>query len=365
MSNPRKRKVVLSLSERMKVVERSEKGESCLSIAKALGVGKTQIQTIVVEKDSVRKRWECGENGERKTSKIRKTAMVDVDAGVYKFFCDLRRRNFPVTGFMLQEEALSLAMASGNHDFTASNGWLAKWLTRHNIRQAALSGEKAEVDEGTVSDWTRRLPSLCEGYEPENIFNADETGLYFRTLPSKTMGIKGQETPGIKLAKERITVLLCVSATGEKLKPFVIGKSAKPRCFQGIDIMNLGVTYANNKKAWMTSALFTDWLRKLNNKMAITGRKILLFIDNCSAHPLINLSHIKLALLPPNTTSRLQPCDAGIIQAVKLNYRKCLLRHLLYEMEQDKTATAQVRHRKIVFCVFLFGVVCFFMFQFF
>lgn len=83
-SNSRKRKV-LSLTERMKVVERSEKGESCLSIAKSLGVGKTQIQTIMADKDSVKKRWEAGENGGRKTLKIRKTAMVSVDKGVFIF----------------------------------------------------------------------------------------------------------------------------------------------------------------------------------------------------------------------------------------------------------------------------------------
>lgn len=82
---------------------------------------------------------------------------------------------------MLQEEAHRLSMENRNDDFQASNGWLAKWLTRH-IRQATLSGERAEVNEETISDWTRRLPSLCEGYAPENILNADETGLYFRIL---------------------------------------------------------------------------------------------------------------------------------------------------------------------------------------
>ena len=49
---------------------------------------------------------------------------------------------------------------------------------------------------------------------------------------------------------------------------------------------------------------------------------ILLYIDNCTAHPKVHLSNIKLIFLPPNTTSQLQPLDAGIIQAVKMIYRK-------------------------------------------
>jgi hypothetical protein len=89
----------------------------------------------------------------------------------------------------------------------------------------------------------------------------------------------------------------------------------------------------------MTSSIFSEWAAKLNNKMRIQQRKILQFVDNCSAHPPIDLPNAKIVMLPPNTTSRLQPCDAGVIQTVKLHYRKCLLRHILYKMEENSTAT--------------------------
>ena len=244
-----------------------------------------------------------------------------------------------MSGKLIQEKALCLSVAGGFDDFMASNGWLEKWLKRRNIHQSCLSGERGDISQETVDDWTKRLPQICEGYSLENVFNADETGLYFRALPSKSMVVKGQDYAGVKTSKDRITVLLCASATGEKLKPLVIGRSAKPRCFQGLDMALLGVDYKFNKKAWMTSTIFTEWANKLNNKMKILQRNILMFVDNCSAHPPIQLSNVKFVMLPPNTTSRLQPCDAGIIQAVKLQYRKSLLRHVLFEMEQDETAT--------------------------
>ena len=50
------------------------------------------------------------------------------------------------------------------------------------------------------------------------------------------------------------------------------------------------------------------------------------------------MSNIKLVFLPPNTTSKLQPWDAGIIQAVKMNYRKKLLQHILIKMDERSTA---------------------------
>ena len=43
--------------------------------------------------------------------------------------------------------------------------------------------------------------------------------------------------------------------------------------------------------------------------------------------------NIKLVFLPPNTTSKLQPPDAGIIQSVKLRHRKRLLRRLILLMD--------------------------------
>ncbi|KAI0242354.1 hypothetical protein LSAT2_013946 [Lamellibrachia satsuma] len=48
----------------------------------------------------------------------------------------------------------------------------------------------------------------------------------------------------------------------------------------------------------------------VTGKMKGQKRNILMFVDNCGAHPDVKLSNIKLVFLPPNTTSRLQPCDA-------------------------------------------------------
>ena len=139
---------------------------------------------------------------------------------------------------------------------------------------------------------------------------------------------------GIKTSsKERLTVLLACSATGEKMKPLVIGHSLNPRCFHGVDKALLPITYRSNRKAWMTSELFREWLEHLNSKMSAQERNILMFVDNCSAHPDMQLSNMKLVFLPPNTTSRLQPCDAGIIATLKGPNRKCLLRHILAEMD--------------------------------
>ena len=42
---------------------------------------------------------------------------------------------------------------------------------------------------------------------------------------------------------------------------------------------------------------------------------------------------------PPNTTACLQPCDAGMIAAIKASYRKLLLHHFLSQMDECHNAT--------------------------
>ena len=61
-----------------------------------------------------------------------------------------------------------------------SNGWLSSFVNRHNIVFCKMSGERGDVDDAVVSDWLTKLPSICEGYEPKDIFKMDETGLFYR-----------------------------------------------------------------------------------------------------------------------------------------------------------------------------------------
>ena len=64
-------------------------------------------------------------------------------------------------------------------------------------------------------------------------FNADETALYWRCLPYKTLGIVGEHTSGFKKSKERITILVICNESGTYVSHYVIGKSMKPSCFRG------------------------------------------------------------------------------------------------------------------------------------
>ncbi|XP_056645814.1 tigger transposable element-derived protein 6-like [Diorhabda sublineata] len=176
---------------------------------------------------------------------------------------------------------------------------------------------------------------MCS-YSDSDVFNADETGLFYKLTPDRTLHFKGEKCSNGKLSKERITVLVAANMSGsEKRKHFVIGKSKNPHCFK--NVKNLPVDYYNNQKAWMTTDLFNKFLLDWDKELKKKRRKILLLIDNCPSH--INLrdfEFIKVVFLPPNTTSVLQPMDQGIIQKIKTNFRKQLVLRFLQDVEENR-----------------------------
>ena len=180
-----------------------------------------------------------------------------------------------------------------------TNGWLCRWKARHGIKFKKCHGEKGDA---AADQWKSDiLPDLLREYTPCDIYNADETGIYFRAVPDGTLSFSTDRLSGRKKAKERVTALVCANMDGSDKRPLlVIGKSKMPRCFK--NVAQLPTLYMNSSNAWMTSTLFSKWLLDFNRDMVKEDRHIALVVDNCSAHPKsigAELSNITIIFLPP------------------------------------------------------------------
>ncbi|UYV73357.1 hypothetical protein LAZ67_10002836 [Cordylochernes scorpioides] len=108
-------------------------------------------------------------------------------------------------------------------------------------------------------------------------------------MPTRTYIAKSEKkASGFKAAKDRVSLLLCSNASGDRmLKPLLVNRSLKPRALKGKDLNTLPVHWMANKKAWVTTAIFTEWFNKcfvpeVENYMKEMGLefKILLILDN-------------------------------------------------------------------------------------
>ncbi|XP_022895244.1 CENP-B homolog protein 2-like [Olea europaea var. sylvestris] len=162
----------------------------------------------------------------------------------------------------------------------------------------------------------------------------DETGLFYRLEADHSLATK--QIKGCKKDKERITVVVCCNVDGsDKVSLWVIGKYANLRCFKNMNMNNLNCKYRSNKKAWMIDLFFQDFIGWFDKRM--NGRNVLLTVDNCPTHPKVveSLRNVELFFLPPNTTSKIQPCDAGIIRAFKAHYHRRFYSSILQGLEVE------------------------------
>jgi hypothetical protein len=180
------------------------------------------------------------------------------------------------------------------------------------------------------------LKSLIAQYDLNDVYNADETALYWKLEPSKSLS--GGPITGTKKPKDRITIMLACNATGtHKLPAVFIHKYKNPKCIRNIDKKTLPVWYYWNNSSWMQRSIFQTWIKQVNEQMRRQQRNILLLVDNVSSHQLGEnevLSNIRLHFLPPNTTAHLQPIDQGIIHSFKSNYRKFLCKDRIDAFDQ-------------------------------
>ena len=261
-------------------------------------------------------------SGGTKRQQIKEGTYEQVNLACYKWVLIQRSENIPINGTILQEKALGFAKQLNIEKFQASDGWLHAWKTLYNVSLKEESGESRSVTPEMTNAWNETsLPTILSTYKLKDIYNADEFGLFYQELPKKTLHTKNEKCSGGKNSKVRLTGMTAASAAGEKLPMFIAGKLANPRCFKNVKY--LPCRYRSQVKIWTNSFLFDEWVKELDKKFEKENRKVILIVDNCSAHPIIeSLKAMKLVFLPPNTTSKTQPMNQGLIRSLKAKYRK-------------------------------------------
>ncbi|XP_072141997.1 tigger transposable element-derived protein 6-like [Dermacentor andersoni] len=336
MSSTARKRKVLSFEDKLAILNAVSAGEKKKDVATRFSIPASTLSTILSAEHSIRNAVESGTSSKKKRLKL--STYTDVDKAVFTWFLDTRARNVPISGAILQQKAKDFACILGHDDFKASNGWLQGFKSRHGVVGRVISGESASADSDAAASWVAdKLPGILSRFEAADVYNADETALFYQMLPGRTLALKGDDCRGGKQSKLRITILLCANLDGtDKRVPLVVSKSAHPRCFKGTKRMP--VKYVANSKAWMTRPIFSEWLKEFNQDVKRQGRQVCLLLDNCSAHHVegLQLSNIELHYFPANCTSLIQPLDKGVINSFKCCYRRRLILKILLNIRLER-----------------------------
>ncbi|OAD68446.1 Homeodomain-like DNA binding domain-containing transcription factor [Phycomyces blakesleeanus NRRL 1555(-)] len=192
---------------------------------------------------------------------------------------------------------ISKILKIGVKDFSASQGWMEKFGKHHCIKMNRIHGEAGSTDIELLQINKAAIKEKIEGYSARDIYNFDETALFYAALPRTT--ISHHKFSGWKENKKRLTVgFLCnANETDKWSEILIIGHARRPNCFN-----------KNNKKQKTVDHRFSIYHYNTQN------HKALLILDNFSDH-IVDYAptNVELLFLPPNTTSHLQPLNGGII----------------------------------------------------
>jgi hypothetical protein len=257
-----KKTMCLTLREKALVIEELNNGLTVTSLSKKYGVAKSTICKIKKNKQVILNAVTDTYVGPGKRRTLKSSELPKMEKRLYHWFTTQRNKNLVVSGEMIKEKAklLHSEIKESSKEFTASEGWLQRFKRRFGIRFLKISGEKLSSQPELVDPFKLELKNKIQelNLTLDQLYNADETGLYWKLLPDRTFVSSTEKTaPGRKTEKQRITFLACTNATGNhKVKPLVIGKAKTPRAFKNFACP---VDYDHSKSAWMTAAIFKNW----------------------------------------------------------------------------------------------------------
>ena len=194
-------------------------GDSQCKVARETCIAESTIRGWLKDEEKLRKFVDTVEDGDGLRRKKARQAKDDtLDRAVLNWFVQERQTGLPINGPVVkaQAEVLNQAINGPDSDFAASNGWLWRWQKRHGVKQLKVVGEQRSADTDGAAQFPAKLLTYIDANDlvEEQIYNADESGLFYRMLPNTTLAQQNEarKAESFKLAKPR-TELPCCSAS--------------------------------------------------------------------------------------------------------------------------------------------------------
>lgn len=227
--------------------------------------------------------------------------------------------------------------------------WAVNLLKRHKNSYGQrlstnIKRSRATVGRDTINKYFDNLETEVKDVPPSNLFNYDETNIADDPGKKKCIYRRGVKYPEkiMNFSKSSTSVMVCGSADGTLLPPYVIYKSAhlydtwkergivgSPCCTESC--CSRGARYNRTTSGWIDAATFRDWFMScfLPHAKKLDGRKVLIG-DNLSSHldddviAACESNNISFVGLVPNSTHLCQLLDVGFFRPLKTTWRQTL-----------------------------------------
>ena len=203
-----------SIKERYAALKEVEEGSSKSQVAMKYGIPKNTMSTWIKHKEKTFESIKTqGNRSERR--RLKHGTFTNLDDLIFKLLLTVRSRNVVVSASNLKTKAKELAEKI---NIKALDGWLDRWKNKYNVSFKTVSGEDNSCTAEMTAPWKETtLPKILSKYKLDEIYNADEFGLFFRMQPNKSLNLRSEACTGGKHSKICLTGIAAANATGDKI----------------------------------------------------------------------------------------------------------------------------------------------------
>ena len=170
--------------------------------------------------------------------RVSKQIYEELNDRVIAYIDEIEKNEGHISDRIIQVKALKWAEEMKIENFKASSGWLTKLKKRNGFKNLKTHGEGASAPCKENSDtFYEELMNDIGIYGTEYVYNADETGIFYKIAPTKTIARKHRS--GFKILKDRVSALFCCNMSGtDKRTPLIIGLPIKTTLLNNFNYRN-------------------------------------------------------------------------------------------------------------------------------
>lgn len=221
----------------------------------------------------------------------------------------------------------------------AGTDWWLLFRSRQHLAvrspEATSFARSSAFNRPVVNQFYDNLATVMDAnhFQPEDIFNCDETGCTTVQRPKQVVTEQGRKQVGSITSAERgelVTVVYTVSASGNVIPPLFIFPRVnyKDYFIRGAPPGSVGRA---TRSGWINEDIFLEYLQHIiRNTRCSPDHKILLIMDNHESHVSLKVidtakaNGIVLLTIPPHTSHRLQPLDRSVYGPFKGAYNRAM-----------------------------------------
>lgn len=187
--------------------------EKIINISKQTGIPPNTISTWKSQQNKIFA--EVAKSVQPQRKRMRFSCLPNVEKALLYWIRDMRSRDKPplLDGQLIMEKAEVFASQLDQVEWSANRGWLYRFCRRYGIISKRICGQSLDCPD-TETYVSEVLLPLLSRYNPEDIYNADETSFFFKMLPQRTYAFKNERVFGGKMARDRLTLMVCTNMDG-------------------------------------------------------------------------------------------------------------------------------------------------------